>query len=334
MIAKLIKTFLTVAFILPLSARAEMVPPPFPPTQREFPVLEGHYIYPNEWFDAAYKESVEGLTGVAVTTGTFRALQRVLYGNFDWMFVVDIDPKVTEFNRLNYEAIMQAGSRREYLENFPSFYQDEFGTLPPKGKNLPLLNFMNASGQDGALISARDLPEEKRRLNQFYFNNDRLFLALKRKLKSTKTVFLKDDLTSLELAEKLAAFLKQEGLHVTLLDISNIMDYVIAEGGVINARTKRAAARMADFIETLRLRTSDTVLFTTMLDNDVYRKLLNGDDFEPMEDTFKYYVGSAQNVVDMLRLEKKFSTKRPKLILGNKISCEDRTSGKRPGKRR
>ena len=106
---RLISIIISLLIVATVSQATE-VGSPFHPPKNNLPTLESHSIFVNEWFDAIYKGQTAKMDGAAITVGTFRAFQKVLYGNFSWMFVIDVDPMVKRFNQLNYDAVTQSAS--------------------------------------------------------------------------------------------------------------------------------------------------------------------------------------------------------------------------------
>ena len=76
---------------------------------------------------------------------------------------------------------------------------------------------------------------------------------------------------------------------------------------------KKAAARLADFIRNLPLSNKAKVLFTVSLENAVYERLI-GPDNDDTEDSFRYFIASPSNVLEMLQYKKMFSGRPPVLL--------------------
>lgn len=155
-------------------ANASVIELPFQSDNRKLPTLDSHFIFPNEWLGAIYKNEIEKMNGVAITTGTFRAFQEILHGNFTWVIIVDVDPLVMSFNRLNYAAILSAKTLKEYLENFPGFYEEQYGRYPPEydasimdysnsDTRHPLFKLVHERFETDGLISPRDYPAASRK---------------------------------------------------------------------------------------------------------------------------------------------------------------------------
>lgn len=293
-------------------ASGDIVEVPFGKVKGKLPTLDQSYIFPNEHFDSVFRSHTKGLKGAGVTTGTFRAFQRILYGSFSWMFIVDIDPDVAPFNRLNYEAIMSAPSLREYLKNFPESFKDRYGKYPPgydrenyygdKTSQFPLYQFINEHVGDDGLV--KPYRSNRKYLEAFFFNSEAQFQALKRKLRKTNIVLIDGSLTSLELAIKIRSFLKREGIEVSLLDLSNVMDYILANSGnKVTAKNRQQAARLAEFIQTLPFSKAAKLFFTITQAriNPIYQSWLRLDGTPVGNDSFRYYVTTPDDVIPVLQ---------------------------------
>lgn len=317
--------FCLIALAGPLTIHARIVPVPFEPPSGGLPLLEDRFVsVNNEWFSALFQAESEKMNGAAFTTGTFRAFQQILYGNFDWVFIVDVDPLVRQFNQLNHDAILNAGSRREYLENFPGFYLEEYGKSPPNYDSetekftdnfpRPLFDFLKTQDLDNTLVSSRDYPDGKRYINKFYYNSDRAFAELQGKLRETNVVLIVGSVTSPELAEAIGLFLKQKRSGLALLDLSNIMDYTLAAQGEVTRKSKAVSAQLAKFIEALPFKRNGKIFFTTTLENQVYTKLFGPPDAGIHDDSFRYFIASPKDAIEINRMREKFSGPGPIML--------------------
>lgn len=319
----MLKLILSSIFLFISVSHAEMVETPFRLSPYRGGGLESQFIQLNEWFDALYKPECEGLTGAAITTGTFRAFQKILYGNFEWVFVIDINPRVLRFNKLNYQTIVEAKSRKEYLENFPDIYQRTFGEYPPdydskegkfgSEKKHPLFEMLSRDNAEDYLISETDFPAGKSFFDQFYFNNDQAFNELQNKLRITKIVFLQQSVTSKVAAIQIASFLNSQHIKISLLDLSNIIDYLLLTPNRTSFDTRRTR-QLIEFIRTLPLSEKTKAIFTISLSNSAYRELLGPDEHGQNVDSFRYFVGTTQNLIDILQRKPRFSTAAPKRL--------------------
>jgi len=306
---------------------AAVMATPFPLKPYRGEQIEGQFVFMNEMFDALYRPATSSMRGAGISTGTMRVFQKILYGNFKWFFVVDINDRVKAFNELNAQTILNS-TRKEYLENFPDSYWGTYGVFPPgydqamsqytDGKARPL--FASLHSDERYLPSRRDAEEMGWSLDQMYFNSDQAYAEMQRKLRSTKLVSITNTVTSAEVAEKIAAFLKEQRVPLDLVDLSNIMDYVIKD---------RAQSQLvADFI---RILAPSKVFFTISLpDREPYQRLL-GNELEIGQniDTFRYYVSSPESFIELVENRPAFSGTKPQLLMQTGELCNRRVSKKK-----
>lgn len=310
--------FLTV---LAQNALATFLQPDFDVDLSVFPRLSEHYIQPNEWFDGLYEAEVKDLSGAMISTGTIRAFQKILYGNFEWAIIVDIDPVVAKFNELNYQAITQSKSLRQYLENFPDHYFTKYGVMP-KGvdlamvdiseefiKNHPLYQYMvKELGESIPLLSGKDDPQFAKYFKPFFFSSEAQFQKMRLKLETTKILHIVGSFTDPKLAVKIQKQLDSQKTSLSLIDISNIMDYILPTKFTKENRDQYTIG-LRKFLEKLKFASGAKAIFTTSFGEEVpiLKTKLNFSEASENEDTFRYYSARPRALIDIL-----YTSKMPK----------------------
>lgn len=299
--------------VIPWVCYANFVKPPFKIDQSQFPPLSDSYIQPNEWFDGVYENDVGQLSGAMISVGTFRAFQKILYGNFKWAIIVDIDPAVAHFNELNYNAITQAKSLKQYLENFPEFYSSQYG-VEPKGfhfgvatkefrRSHSLFDYVEKDiGESIYFVSGKDDPQNSKYFKPFFFSNEKQFQLMKSKLNATNIMSIIGSFTDPKLAHKLNQFLLSQGLSLSLLDLSNVMDYVLPEN-VSSTERIQFTKGLRGFLQNLSFTSIAKVIFTSSIPGKeipILQRTLHFSSTEENDDTFRYYKSTPQKLLDIL----------------------------------
>lgn len=314
MIGKILTIFVITAFslVIPCRTFAAFFQQPFGFNPSQFQPLEKHFIEANEWFDGIYREDIKNSTGALVTVGTFRAFQKIHYGNFGWAVIVDVDPVVAEFNELNYKAILQAKNLREYLRNFPTFYVFKYNVWPKGfsegGENksfkerYPLYQFMEEKLNDSVFfVSGKDDSQNAKFFKPFFFDSEVQFQLMKSKLASTHILSITGSFTEPLLATKIQEFLTSKNTAISVVDISNVMDYILPRD---NARSKENpfVAGMIEFIEKLNLTEKAKLLFTSFFVEQipVLKRRLGPIGFVQNDDGFTYYRSTSKGILEIL----------------------------------
>lgn len=86
-----------------------------PSDDMKFIEFNGTFIVPNEPAFASFADSARDKTGALISVGTFRTLIVASYGRFSDVILFDVDKKVVEFNQLQIEALRESATVGSFL---------------------------------------------------------------------------------------------------------------------------------------------------------------------------------------------------------------------------
>ncbi|MEK6705020.1 MAG: hypothetical protein AAB116_17060 [Candidatus Poribacteria bacterium] len=198
-------------------------------------------ISPNElnFYNSAHQD-VSG--GALISVGTFRALNNAATGDFLEIYLLDVNESVVHFNAKHLELIARSANRYAYLSNL---YHD-----PKVGEAIKAFDEGRATGkkvgdkisrainklkrlkiepfqmQDGYVYSMHRIIQDTNTYHSSFLGSDKYFGQLKKLVDSKRIFAVPGSLSGRHVMAWLGKRLQKRGVHVSVLDISNVLDYM------------------------------------------------------------------------------------------------------------
>ena len=206
------------------------------------------FIAPNEFDSRLYEPWVRNQTGALISVGSFRTLTTAGLGSFSHVVLFDYDPRVQGFNRFNLELVGRSASRLEYLNSLfeleltpeelriaqSSFAEEQRllrAKLEPKLAAKTLLSWSNTYAAPYAESVSKDMrkiilseylgQETSERWLNSIFGSDLIFKRVQRLVHSGSVEIVQGSLVGAREMLELGARLRQKGIHVSVVDVSN-----------------------------------------------------------------------------------------------------------------
>ncbi|MBL7716479.1 MAG: hypothetical protein JNL01_13525 [Bdellovibrionales bacterium] len=196
------------------------------------------YLVANERFpEDALKAYQAAPEGVYISVGTERGfIGAANGGRVSHLLLVDINPNVTIYNRVNISLLKMASDREDYLrlrqERDPEVWlqrarqvglsEDEtarLGSFHQRWKSLSYQNSSTESHEPGIEVAN---PVKNRGFNGVnYLFEDALFMRLKKMADEGKIVAAQGDWGDDSRMEEIVVALKDAGVKISVVDISN-----------------------------------------------------------------------------------------------------------------
>lgn len=198
---------------------------------------------PNELNFYEFKPQYKTMNGAIVSVGTFRALHYASIGNFSEAYLFDHNKLTTEFNKEHLSLISQCTDRYDYFSRL--YKNPDVGKailkldkgifshekvqkiLEAEAKRIPLSTFPNT---DGYLYNIARLVGDKKAYRSSFLGNDRYFHRLKIMVHANKFFVVPGSLSGSKVMPWFAKHLREKKQEISVLDISNSMDYIEKSG--------------------------------------------------------------------------------------------------------
>jgi len=232
-------------------------------------------MLPNEDDFYVFDQSLRGKTDVLIAVGSFRALENASRGLFSHVVMMDLDPKLIQFNLAQIELLKYSPTRRDFILNFIG-NKNLFTQFPQlqiyfeNSEFIKIAQFIETRLSDimsghpethsikfSYLQKIFELCDISRGDKAGFLISDERYQRLHQLAKKNRMASVNADLTK-ESFRKIASLLTENGFLVSVLDVSNAPDYFLYSVGneIDSYRTNLA---QIPFSENARL------LFTTGL---------------------------------------------------------------------
>lgn len=155
------------------------------------------FVEPNELHPKMFEPALKGRTGILFSVGTVRSLIAFTMGNFSYLVMLDIDPRVRDFNRKSLDFI------KSLAVKFPDNVVAQ-----------------REAYRDSEFSFAKVFP------NEYFWADDTAWKKITHALLDGRIFVVDVDLNDMESAAKLKDSLEPLKEMPRTFDISNVMDYV------------------------------------------------------------------------------------------------------------
>ncbi len=190
------------------------------------------FVVPNEFNYLSFTPSLRDKQNVLISVGTFRAFQAAAVGNFQYAIFLDYAQEVTTFNHYLANVIKNSSNRVDFLDHLFA-YKNVTTALDNRNESIVInslaLNQRSNQNMDRsqflkAMIRIYQDPKTK---NENFLTSDYLFEKIKSMIQQDRIKILNGSLSGNDTLSDLADVLRQNKMTVSVLDISNALDYIV-----------------------------------------------------------------------------------------------------------
>lgn len=289
--------------------------------REEAGMASGGYIPPNEHDHGVYRPLMQGKSGALISVGTFRVLERAAMGDFSFVVMLDYDSVTTQFNEENLKLIAESADRLEYLQKlfsrkapaellararsgqisaavfFQQLIQNGERVQAEAGSSVARIQHILSAGaglrdpgaeRDITLLERLDGEVRKAvghasRAQNSLFGSDEIFTKVRKRVLRNEVIAIGGDLAGTKSMSDLAAALKTNKTHVSVVDLSNSIDHIQMASPYRSTPIKRLVANL----RRLPLAQDALILFTE-------RPLITAN-FSPKINNWEFYaLGASQ----------------------------------------
>lgn len=223
---------LSLLCLLSLSAYAVRIPGPFDNIVQDGTGHGNGFIVPNEFNYLSFTPSLRDKQNVLISVGTFRAFQAAAVGNFQYAIFMDYAQEVTLFNHYLAGVIKNSSNRLDFLDQLFE-YKNVTTALDNRNESivinsLALNQHSNRNSDRNQFLKAMiRIYQDDKTKNENFLTSDYLFEKLKVMIQEDRIKILNGSLSGKDTMLDLAYVLRQNKLTVSVLDISNALDYIV-----------------------------------------------------------------------------------------------------------
>jgi len=177
------------------------------------------FLRSNELMSRSYQPVLQNKTGTLVGVGTFRVFNEAAFGNFDYIFLMDLESDVVEFNKILLEAIRKSESAEEFRAHFiQSDYRFLITCLGPDQKwNSDWYNAVTEIGQTMG----------KNYYGSFFYESEESFQKIRKLVEENRVFSVHGSLTGEITLKSISDFANSMKKPVSTLSVSNAEDYFL-----------------------------------------------------------------------------------------------------------